>query len=779
MTTVGKNIPHDSSIGHVTGTSEYVSDITKFENELIVDFFYSHEPHGQILNIDLEDARKIPGIVGLYTYKDIKGENKFGPIIKDEILLAEGIVEYFGQPIVIIAAESKQAIKKAKKAINVKIEKRHPIFSIEEAIEKNQFIGQMRIIERGNIEDAFKQAENVLEGTTRNGGQEHFYLESQSAIAYPGENDTVEIISSTQNPTEVQNVIAEILDVPFNKIVVKTMRMGGAFGGKETQATQPAAMAALVAQKTNRPSRISLSCDDDMKTTGKRHEFYNKYKVAFTKEGLITALKVELFSNGGCANDLSTSIMERAMFHSDNAYYIPNIKLVGRVCKTNLPANTAFRGFGGPQGMLNIESIIEDISIVLKKDAFETRKLNCYGVEKNNTTPYGQEVSNNTLPELIEKLLKTSDYKVRRDQVAEYNRTSNLYLKGISFTLVKFGISFTARFMNQASALVNVYTDGSVQISTGGTEMGQGLNTKISQIVADEFSINPSLVRMMITSTEKNNNTSPTAASAGTDLNGSAAKNACEKIKARLMEFASSYLVGGNNEHKPSVNHIKWTEAGIWDERFSDKKITFKELVKNAYLNRISLGERGFYATPRITQFDWTLGKGNPFLYYTNGCAVSEVRVDRFTGELKVLRTDILMDIGKSINPGIDRGQIIGGFVQGMGWLTTEELKYSDKGELLSHSPTTYKIPNVQDIPEILNVGWIENDKNIVNIRQSKAVGEPPLMTAISVWAAVKHALSFLGCGKDNLPKLNAPATSEEILKIITALSEGKALTKV
>ena len=776
MTAVGKNIPHDSAVGHVTGTSEYVPDIIKVENELVVDFFYSVEPHGQVLKIDLEEARKIPGIVGLYTYKDISGKNKFGPIIKDEVLLAEDIVEYFGQPIVIIAAESKQAIKLAKKAIKVEIKKLTPVFSIEEAIEKEQFIGQMHVIERGNIEEEFLKGENILEGTTRNGGQEHFYLESQSAIAYPGENDTVEIISSTQNPTEVQNVVGEILDIPFNKVVVKTRRMGGAFGGKETQATHPAAMVALVAVKTKRPCRICLSCDDDMKTTGKRHEFFNRYKVAFTKEGLITALRVELFSNGGYANDLSTSVMDRAIFHAENAYYIPNIKIVGRVCKTNLPPNTAFRGFGGPQGMLNIESIIEDIAVFLKKDAFDVRRLNCYETEKHNVTPYGQEIPNNTLPELIEKLFNTSDYKARRKQVEEYNKNSILYLKGISFTLVKFGISFTARFMNQASALVNVYTDGSIQVSTGGTEMGQGLNTKISQIVADEFCVDQNSVRMMITSTEKNNNTSPTAASASTDLNGTAARNACQVLKNRLIEFASSFLTENNDKYKPSIDHVQWTEEGIWDIRIPDKKISFKDLVKNAHTNRISLGERGFYATPQITQFNWDKGRGNPFLYYTNGCAVSEVKIDRFTGELKVLRTDILMDIGKPINPGIDRGQIIGGFIQGMGWLTTEELMYSDKGELLSHSPTTYKIPNIQDVPDILNVDWIPNDKNIMNIRQSKAVGEPPLMTAISVWTAIKHALSFSTDGK--IPKLNAPATSEEILKALSS-SQAPVLTKV
>ncbi|EKE02670.1 MAG: hypothetical protein ACD_20C00347G0007 [uncultured bacterium] len=766
MPIVGKNIPHDSAISHVSGTSEYISDIPRCSNEIYVDFFHSSIAHGNILSINLDKAREIPGIVALFTCKDIDGHNKFGPIIQDEVLLAENKVEYVGQPIVIIAAETKKAINLAKKIIEIVIEELEPVLSIEKAMEKQQFIGATRIIEQGNIELALSNADNLLEGDFYCGGQEHLYLETQSAIAYPEENNTIRIKSSTQNPTEVQNVVAEILGIPFNHVVVEMKRMGGAFGGKESQATHPAAIAAIAASKTKRPARILLSSESDMITTGKRHPFLCKYKIGFSNEGQINALYVELFSNGGYANDLSTSILERAMFHAENTYYIPNIKIKGTVCKTNFPPNTAFRGFGAPQGILNMESIIEDIAVYLKKDSFDVRRLNCYGTKENNITPYGQEITNNTLPELLDKLFISSNYQQRVQKINEFNKKSKTRLRGISLSPLKFGISFTARFLNQASALVNIYTDGSIQVSTGGTEMGQGLNTKIKQLVADEFCINHDLVRIMTTSTEKNNNTSPTAASSGTDLNGAAALDACRKLKERLINFAGDYLLSLQSK-RPCLDDIKWTEKGVWVEQYPDKVYTFNEIVKAAYLNRISLGERGFYITPNLT-FSWDTAKGAPFLYFTNGCSVSEVEIDCFTGTTKVIRADILMDIGKSINPGIDRGQIAGAYIQGMGWLTTEELKYSDKGALLTCSPTTYKIPGINDIPEIFNIDWIENERNVMNVRQSKAIGEPPFVLGTSVWTAIKHALSFLA--NDQIVDLKAPATQEEILSVILKL---------
>ena len=728
---VGKNIPHDSARGHVTGESLYVDDLPFAKNELIVDFVWSPVAHGRIRSIT------IPAGIIAFTYKDL-AHNLFGAIIKDEILLAEEETMFIGQPIVVIAAESREKIRAAKAAIKVDIEKLEPIFTIDEAKRAKQFIGPTRYINRGDVDAAFAKADHILEGRWINGGQDHFYLESQAAIAYPGEFDQITVHSSTQNPSEVQEVIAHLLALPVNKVTVVTKRMGGGFGGKECQATHPATMAALVAHKTKRPARIAYGKDDDMIVTGGRHPFQNDYKVAFTRDGVITALKVDIFSDGGAYADLSPAVMGRAMTHVDNAYYIPNAAITGTVCRTNLPPNTAFRGFGGPQGVATIENIMEEIALTLGKDPLEIRTKNCYGTDDRNITPYGQRLQNNNLPKLLFELPARADYRKRRSDVAAFNAKSTTHLRGIACTAVKFGISFNTKFLNQANALVNIYLDGTVQVSTGATEMGQGVNTKIRQLVADEFGIDVDDVIVMITSTEKNNNTSATAASSAADLNGSAAVDACQKIKARLA------LV----------------DAG--------RKLPWKQLIKEAYLNRVHLGEKGFYSTQGI---DWDVDKGcgTPFLYFTQGAAVSEVEIDRFTGMIRVLRSDLLMDIGKPINPGIDRGQITGAFVQGMGWLTSEEKRWTAEGDLLTHSPTTYKIPNIQDLPEIFNVDWIENDANIVNIRSSKAVGEPPLLLGISVFMAIKNALSFLSNGV--LPKINAPATPEEILMRITALA--------
>jgi xanthine dehydrogenase large subunit len=501
--------------------------------------------------------------------------------------------------------------------------------------------------------------------------------------------------------------------------------------------------------------------------TGGRHPFQNDYKIGFTKDGRITALKVDIFSDGGAFADLSTAVMGRAMTHVDNAYFIPNIEITGAACKINYPPNTAFRGFGGPQGIATIENIIEEISVFLKKDPLEIRRLNCYGVDERNTTPYDEIVPNNSLPRLFQQIEGDSDYKSRVASVKDFNARSQTHLRGIACTAVKFGISFNTKFLNQANALVNVYLDGSVQVSTGATEMGQGVNTKIAQIVADEFAIDPSMVIVMTTSTEKNNNTSATAASSGADLNGNAAADACRKIRGRLAEVAARELTATTEDLQASVTSVVFRDGHVFDSRRPDIRIAWKVLLNRAYQNRVSLGERGFYATEGL---DWNpeKGKGVPFLYYTQGVAVSEVEIDRFTGMMRVLRSDLLMDIGKPINPGIDRGQITGAFVQGMGWLTNEELRYAKDGALLTHSPTTYKIPNITDVPEIFNVSWIENE-NPVNIRSSKAVGEPPLCLAISVWCAIKNALSFVTGGE--IPKLNAPATGEEILMRLTEAS--------
>jgi xanthine dehydrogenase large subunit len=745
---IGKDVPHDSAVGHVTGKSLYVDDVPRLAHELIVDFLWSPHAHARILSLDLGPARAIEGVAGLYTYRDLQ-HNRLGPIDKDEPLLVEDLCMYRGQAIVVIAAESREAIRAAKAAIRVEYEVLRPILTIEDAIAANSFLGESRFIRRGDVDAALASADHVLEGVFVCGGQDHFYLESQAALATPGELGALTVLSSTQHPTEVQEVIAHLLGLDMSQVVVQTKRMGGGFGGKEAQATHPAVMVSLVAQKLGRPARIVYDKDNDMHVTGKRHPFRNRYRAGFTRAGELVALRVELYSDGGAYADLSPAVMARAMTHAENAYFVPNIDIRGTVCCTNLPPNTAFRGFGGPQGVATIENVMEEIAHVLGKDAYDVRRANCYGDEPRNTTPYCQVVENNTLPRLFTELAERCDYRARMKAVRTFNAESRTQLKGLAFTAVKFGISFNTQFLNQASALVNIYLDGSVQVSTGATEMGQGVNTKIRQLVADTLGVRLERVQVMVTSTEKSPNASATAASSAADLNGSAAVDACRRLRARLDEVLERH--GGTP--------------------------TWEELVQLAYHDRVSLGERGFYATPRI---DWTWlssantgGYGHPFLYFTMGTACSEVLIDRFTGTMKVLRSDVLMDIGRPINPGVDRGQLVGGFIQGMGWVTTEELRYTDAGELLSHSPTTYKIPNVHDVPEVFNVDWIEHE-NPVNVAGSKAVGEPPLLMAISVWCAAKHALSFLANGEP--ARLRLPATNEELLMRMTEYAKKGAV---
>ena len=715
---VGKNVVHDSARGHVTGQSVYVDDIAPLHGELLVDFVWSPFAHARIKSINVDEALKVAGVAGVYTHRDLH-HNQFGPIIKDEPLLAEEVCTFRGQPIVVVAAESRQALDAAKRAVRVELEELKPILTIDEAIAANSFIGDTRYIRRGDAATAMSTAEHVIEGVFSNKGQDHFYLESQAAIVEPNEDGALTVLSSTQHPTEVQEVIAHLLGLGMHQVVVTTRRMGGAFGGKESQATHPAAMAALVVQKTKRPARIVYDKDTDMHVTGKRHPFQNRYRAGFTRTGEIVALAVDLYSDGGAYADLSPAVMARAMTHAENAYFIPNI---------------------------------------------EIRKTNCYGVDTRNVTPYGQIVRNNTLPRLFLELSDRCEYAPRLKAVRDFNASSKTHLKGLSMSAVKFGISFNTKFLNQANALVNVYLDGTVQVSTGATEMGQGVNTKIRQVVADELGVSIDRVMVMITSTEKNNNTSATAASSGADLNCAAAIDACRRIRARLADVAAREIAIHEKDVEASPESIIFEDGWVWDDRRLSTRIRFENLVSMAYKLRVPMGERGFFATPRI-DWNWTSGSGNPFNYFTMGTACSEVLIDRFTGELKVLRSDVLMDIGRPINPGVDRGQLVGGFIQGMGWVTTEELRYDDKGVLLSHSPTTYKIPNINDVPEVFNVDWIDHE-NPVNVRGSKAVGEPPLLMAISVWTAVKHALTFISNGE--VPQLHLPATNEEILMRLT-----------
>jgi xanthine dehydrogenase large subunit len=767
MSNVGKIIPHDSAAGHVSGTAPYLDDLPPRSDELLVGFVGSPLAAGKIISIELDAARKIPGVIGLYTAADIPGEKHFGPLFKDEPVLADAELIYVGQPVVVIAAETRDALRAAKQAVKINATPVEPILSIERAIELRRFIGPTRCIARGDALAAIQSAPRRLSGVFYSLGQEQFYLESQAAIAYPGEQGQTVVHSSTQNTSEIQVVVAEMLGVGQHQVVCICKRMGGAFGGKETQAAIPAMMAALAAHKTGRAARLIYNKDEDMGSTGKRHACRNEWEVGFDDAGRILGLSTQFFSDGGCSADLSLAVMERTMLHAENAYYIPNADVHGRVCFTNYPSNTAFRGFGGPQAMAAMENIIHEIAQMLGLDPLEVQRRNLYGVGERNITPYGQAFVRNHLPEIVETLAKSSDYVNRRQAIEAKNATDRLWLRGIALSPVKFGISFTTRFMNQASALVNVYTDGTIQVSTGGTEMGQGLNTKIRQLVADEFGVSWERVIVMPTSTEKNANTSPTAASAGTDLNGAAAVDAARQIKSRLAAFAARQFAEADPGLAESPEHIVFENSLVYDCRNPDQRSDFGELSAAARRDRVDLGAHGFYATPGV-DYNRETGQGTPFLYYTQGAAVAEVEIDRFTGDLTVPRVDLLIDIGRSINPGVDRGQVFGGFIQGVGWVTAECLVYNDRGELLTHSPTTYKIPAITDVPRDLHCEFFPNDDNVETVARSKAVGEPPLMHAICVWTAVKHALRCVA--PDRRIDLRLPATGEEILRCITAL---------
>ena len=770
-----RSIPHDSSWGHVTGQSIFIDDRPPQRGELYVGLVTSPVAHGRLKSIDSSAAEALEGIAGIFTAKDLH-HNIWGTIIQDQPLLAHDELSYLGEPIAVIAAEDRDSLRIAKKLVKLEIEELPAILSIDQARAQGQFIAVERTIARGDVAATLAAAPHTLSGRFENKGQDHFYLESHCSVVYPGEGNQLEVHSSSQHPTEVQHLVAEALGLQQNQVVCIVKRMGGGFGGKESQAAPFAAFAGLAALRLGRPARLILSKDEDMQTTGKRHPFQTDYRVGFDETGRILAAEIHLFSDGGAFADLSTSVLERAMLHSDNAYYLPVAEIKGRVCKTHTPPNTAFRGFGGPQGVAVIEHILEDIAITLGRDAYEVRRRNVYEGERN-VTPYGQVLDNNVLPQLFDQLHTKAGYAERRAEVDAFNQASHTQLKGLAMTAVKFGISFTTRFLNQGNALVNVHRDGTVQVSTGATEMGQGVNTKIRQIVASAFAIPHEQVSVMSTSTERNHNTSPTAASSGTDINGAAADLACDQIRQRLaacvaFHFKHPVLQPLEEiilEADAPVDHIVFENGEIYDKNQPEKRISFAAAVNLAYLNRISLSGYGHFKTPGIG-FDKEKGQGHPFLYFTNGVALSEVVIDRFTGELKVLRSDILMDLGRPINAAIDYGQVSGAFVQGMGWVTTENLIYDAKGDLLSHSPTTYKIPNIQDTPRVFNIDLLPNDEP-KNVRGSKAVGEPPLLLGLSVWAAVKNALAYAG---GELPRLKIPATAEGILTELTRYRQAR-----
>jgi xanthine dehydrogenase large subunit len=752
-------VRHDSAVGHVTGAARYLDDVPTVPETLEAALVLSPHAHARIRHIDLSRALAAPGVVTAVTAADIPGKNDIAPIRSDEPALAAGVVEYEGQPVAAVAAATLDEARAAAKLVDVAYEPLPAVLSIEEAMARESFIAPPQTMIRGEVEPALAGAPLRLAGELRCGGQDHFYLEGQIALAIPGESSDIQVWSSTQHPTEVQHGVAHLLGLPFNAVTVEVRRMGGAFGGKESQATIIAGIAAVLAWKARRPVKLRLPRDDDMRATGKRHPFLIRYDVGFDREGHILALDLVLAANGGSVADHTPAVLTRALCHADNCYFLPNLRFRGLPCKTNTVSNTAFRGYGGPQGMLAIETIIEQVARRLALPVETVRRRNFYGIGRNDVTPYGMTVEDNIIERVVDELERTVELAAWRRDIVNFNRLSPVVKKGLATMPVKFGISFNRPALNQAGALVHVYTDGSVVLNHGGTEMGQGLFIKVAQVVAEVFAIDLDHIRVSATSTAKVPNTSPTAASSGSDLNGMAALNASEQIKARMTAVAADHFAVPAGEILFDSNRVY---AG-------NRSVSFAELAAMSWEKRVSLSAAGFYRTPKI-HWDFATSTGRPFYYFAYGAAAAEVAVDTLTGESRVLRAELLQDCGRSLNPAIDLGQIEGAFVQGMGWLTTEELWWDADGRLRTHGPSTYKIPGSRDVPSVFNARILRDAPNReATIFRSKAVGEPPLMLAISVWLAIRDAIASLADHR-LAPRLDAPATPERVLDAIEEL---------
>ena len=740
---------HDSAARQVSGTATYIDDIREPEGTLHVAPGGASVAHGRIKRLGLDAVRTAPGVVRVITPADIPGKNDCSPVRGDDPILAESVIDFHGQVLFAVVAETRDAARRAVQLAEIEIAPQPPIVTVDQALAAEHRLMPDYAFRKGDSAAALAAGPRRLSGTMLIGGQDHFYLEGQIAFALPGE-DTMFVHSSSQHPCEVQAIIAKMLKLPQAAVIVETRRMGGGFGGKETQAAQWASLAALAAWLTRRPCKVRLDRDDDMRMTGKRHDFRADYDVAFDDTGAIRGYEVMLASRCGYSNDVSSAINDRAMYHAVNAYYLPATTILSKRMKTHTVSNTAFRGFGGPQGMVAIERVIDAIAWSLALDPLDVRKRNFYGKGERDMTPYGMRVTDNVIHELVDNLEKSSDYRQRRGEVAAFNKRSKFLKRGLALTPVKFGISFTNIMLNQAGALVHLYNDGTVHVNHGGTEMGQGLFTKVAQVVAEEFGIDLDRVQITATVTDKVPNASATAASSGSDLNGMAAQAAARTIKTRMIEFASA-------QTGVPADQIQFRENQVF---IGNRAIPFPEAARRAWEGRISLSSTGFYATPKI-HWDRDKATGRPFYYFAYGAACAEVLVDVTTGEMKVLRTDILHDVGRSLNPALDLGQVEGAFVQGMGWLTNEELVFDADGRLLTHAPSTYKIPCSSDVPADFRVGLFSNTNSENTIYRSKAVGEPPFMLGISVFAAIADALHSLAPGK-SVP-LDAPATAEAI----------------
>ena len=757
-------VRHDSAVGHVTGAARYLDDVPNVPGTLEAALVLSPHAHARIGKIDFSRALAAPGVVAAIGADDIPGRNDIAPIRDNEPALAMGRVEYEGQPVAAIAAATLDQARAAAKLVEIDYEVLPAVLTIEEAMTRQSYVSPPQHMGRGEVEPALDSAPHRLSGELRCGGQDHFYLEGQIALAVPGEAGDISVWSSTQHPTEVQHGVAHLLGIPFNAVTVEVRRMGGAFGGKESQATIVAGIAAVLAWKARAPVKLRLPRDDDMRATGKRHPFLFRYDVGFDAEGHILALDLVLAANGGSVADHTPAVLIRALCHADNCYFIPNVRLRGLPCKTNTVSNTAFRGYGGPQAMLAIEVIVERVARQLGLAVDDVRRRNCYGAGRNDVTPYGMKVEDNIIEQVLDELDRSVDLAAWRRAVAEFNRASPVLKKGLATMPVKFGISFNRAALNQAGALVHVYTDGSVVLNHGGTEMGQGLFIKVAQVVAEVFQIDLANIRVSATSTAKVPNTSPTAASSGSDLNGMAALAACEEIKARLTGVAAEHFAVPESDVLFASNRIY---AG-------NRSLSFAELAALAWEKRVPLSAAGFYRTPKI-HWDAASNTGRPFYYFTYGAAAAEVAVDTFTGETRVLRAELVQDCGRSLNPAIDLGQIEGAFVQGMGWLTTEELDWDAAGRMRTHGPSTYKIPGSRDVPPIFNARILADAPNReATIFHSKAVGEPPLMLAISVFLAIRDAIASLADYRF-APSLDAPATPERVLAAVDAMRRRAA----
>jgi len=750
--------PHESAHLHVSGEATYVDDIAELDGTLYAALGTSTRPHAMLRAIDLDPVRAMPGVVAVLTAHDIPGENDCGPIIHDDPILADDVVQYVGQPIFAVIAETyDQARRAARKAV-IEYEDLPAILTPQEAKRQRSFVIPSLHLKRGEPAAAIKAATHRLAGEFYIGGQEQFYLEGQISYAAPREDNCLHVWCSTQHPTEMQKVVAHALNLRDNQVTVEMRRMGGGFGGKESQSALFACVAAVAAARLKRPVKLRLDRDDDMLITGKRHCFHYEYEVGFDDDGRIKGSKVEMCSRAGFSADLSGPVATRALCHFDNAYFLGDVDIHSLAGKTNTQSNTAFRGFGGPQGAIAIEYIIDNIARRLGKDPLDVRKLNFYGKDDRNVTPYGQVVEDNVIHELVDQLEASSEYRRRRAETRAFNATNPVLKKGIALTPVKFGISFNVVHYNQAGALVHVYTDGSVLVNHGGTEMGQGLNTKVAQMVAHELGISLAHVRATAADTSKVANTSATAASTGSDLNGKAGEDAARQIKTRLANFAAQKY-GGNASDVVFANDTVRVNGSV---------LPFPELVEQAYQARVQLWSDGFYATPKL-HWDRKTLTGRPFYYFAYGAAVSEVIVDTLTGEWKLLRTDLLHDAGTSINPAVDIGQVEGAFIQGMGWLTTEELWWNKDGKLMTHSPSTYKIPAVNDCPTDLRVELFDNPNVEDTVFRSKAVGEPPLLLGFAVFFAIRDAISSIGDYAID-PPLQAPASCESIMNAVNAV---------